>query len=66
MPVILDREAERAWLDPERDGHEAATLLLPYPAGRMAAFTVSAGLNRAQNDGAELTADAERVELVAA
>jgi putative SOS response-associated peptidase YedK len=66
MPVILDRNAEQAWLDPERDGHEAATLLEPYPADHMATFIVSPGLNSVRNDGADLTADAEPVELLAA
>jgi putative SOS response-associated peptidase YedK len=66
MPVILDRTAEQAWLDPEQDGHEAAALLLPFPAERMSAFTVSPSLNSVNNDGADLTADAEPVELRAA
>ena len=66
MPVILDRHAEQAWLDPVRDGREASTLLVPYPAQRMSVFTVSRGLNSVSNDGAALTADAEPVELLAA
>jgi len=66
MPVILDRKTERAWLDPEHDGHEAATLLLRYTAERMSVFSVSPSLNSVRNDGADLTADAEPVELLAA
>jgi putative SOS response-associated peptidase YedK len=63
MPVILDRDAERAWFDPELSGHEAVTLLLPYPAEHMSAFSVSSSLNSVRNDNSALTAGAQPIEL---
>jgi putative SOS response-associated peptidase YedK len=46
MPVILPREAEAAWLDPDlRDPEALAPLLVPYPAAEMEAYPVSPRVN---------------------
>lgn len=55
MPVILPREAEDLWLDP--DCHDVATLkslLRPFPPDEMESFEVSRAVNRAASEGPEL------------
>ena len=48
MPVILRREDEEEWLDPEaRDSGRLTALLQPYPAERMAAVPANAAHLRA-------------------
>jgi putative SOS response-associated peptidase YedK len=55
MPVILSREAEAAWLDPELTMAEAVTgYLQPYPAEQMRAYPVSSLVSSVRNDGPEL------------
>ena len=54
MPVILDRSARAAWLDPSpREPHQLADLLTPYPAEEMIAYAVSKRVNSPANDDAE-------------
>jgi putative SOS response-associated peptidase YedK len=59
MPVILPRDAEAAWLDPDESRTAAVLpLLRPYPAERMAAYPVSTAVNSPQHDGPALIAPA--------
>jgi putative SOS response-associated peptidase YedK len=52
MPVILDPEAEAAWLDPEATGERLQALLLPTDA--LAVAEVSDAVNDVRQDGPEL------------
>jgi putative SOS response-associated peptidase YedK len=45
MPVILAREDEEDWLNPQLSLDEAKALLSPYPVERMVAYEVSAMVN---------------------
>ena len=57
MPVILQSDAEKVWLDPEiQDAGVLASLLSPYPADRMLAYQVSALVNSPKNDKPECIA----------
>jgi putative SOS response-associated peptidase YedK len=57
MPVILPRDAEEAWLDPENhDPGFLTSLLRPYPAEELAAYPVSPAVNAVANTGEELIA----------
>ncbi len=57
MPVMLEREAEEAWLDPEISESDALLPLLhPYPAGQMTGHRVGGRVNSVKNDAAELIA----------
>jgi putative SOS response-associated peptidase YedK len=50
MPVILTREAEDLWLDPDVvEPERLLPLLRPYP-GKMAAYPVSRAVNNPRND----------------
>ena len=61
MPVILPRAQYDRWLDPNlTDSAQIQPLIASYPAGEMIAYPVSARLNNARNQGAELI---ERVRL---
>jgi putative SOS response-associated peptidase YedK len=54
MPVILPKEAQRVWLDPDVQAVEALTALLkPYPADKMQAYAVSPLVNSPRNNSAE-------------
>ncbi len=54
MPVILPREAETFWLDPDNDDVPALIdLLKPYPAEEMEAYRVSSLVNSPRNDTVE-------------
>jgi len=55
MPVILRREDEESWLDPDTvESERSVPLLRPYSAGAMEAYPVSRAVNNPQNDGAKL------------
>jgi putative SOS response-associated peptidase YedK len=55
MPVILPRETEDQWLDPDVvEPERLLPLLRPYRAGPMAAHPVSRAANNAQNDYPDL------------
>lgn len=54
MPVILDAEAHAAWLDPATPPGELAGVIVPFPAPRMEAWTVSARVGDVRNDDQEL------------
>jgi len=54
MPVILPRELEDAWLDPELPRDHAVELLRPFPAEAMACAPASPLVNSVKNEGSEL------------
>jgi putative SOS response-associated peptidase YedK len=57
MPVILPREAEAAWLDPQETRAAALLpLLQPYTSEAMAAYPVSTAVNSPRNEGPALIA----------
>ena len=57
MPVILRREDERLWLDPEvTDVQVVLPLLQPYASESMSAYEVSRAVNAVANDAPELIA----------
>lgn len=53
MPVILSRDEEDQWLDPESSVTDLQKLLDPYPAKKMEAYEVSTLVNKPANDTAE-------------
>jgi putative SOS response-associated peptidase YedK len=66
MPVILRREDERLWLDPEvTDVQVVLPLLQPYASESMSAYEVSRAVNAVANDGPELIAPSDRNRPVA-
>ncbi|MXV79696.1 MAG: SOS response-associated peptidase [Chloroflexi bacterium] len=57
MPVILARDDEEFWLDPDVDDPGTlGSLLTPYDARAMEAYEVSPLVNAAANDGPEIIA----------
>jgi putative SOS response-associated peptidase YedK len=63
MPVILDRDGEELWLDPDVvEVERLQAVLRPFPARQMQAWPVATAVNNPHRDSAELTAplDAER------
>jgi len=52
MPVLLAREDQAAWLDPENP--QALGLLRPFPAEGMEAFPVGSAVGNPRNEGPEL------------
>jgi putative SOS response-associated peptidase YedK len=51
MPVILPKDVEDLWLDPEvEDHHRLLDLLQPYPANEMDGYAVSSLVNSVKND----------------
>lgn len=50
MPVILDRAAQRLWLDPETDVDTLTSLLRPPAEGSLTAYAVSRLVNSVAND----------------
>ena len=55
MPVILPRESEASWLDPEeQDTAMLSKLLLPYDSDRMEAYEVSTLVNSPRNNFPEV------------
>jgi len=55
MPVILGAEDWAAWLDEEPATEEQLTAMLrPFPAERMAAWTVAKDVGKVSNQGAQL------------
>lgn len=60
MPVILDREVEMRWLDPElEDGRAALAYLQPVPPERFESYPVSSLVSSYRNQGPELIAPVE-------
>jgi putative SOS response-associated peptidase YedK len=54
MPVILPRDLEDAWLDPELPKEHALALLEPFDPGLMVSRPASTLVNSVKNDGPEL------------
>jgi putative SOS response-associated peptidase YedK len=55
MPVLLPRDAWRAWLDPaERDTALLRSMLVPAPDGALDIRAVSTRVNSVRNDGPDL------------
>jgi putative SOS response-associated peptidase YedK len=55
MPVVLSKEAEKIWLDPNvQDPEVLGELLKPFDAKEMEAYEVSAAVNSPKNNGPEL------------
>jgi putative SOS response-associated peptidase YedK len=59
MPVILGREDEEVWLDPETPAEVLQTLLRPFN-GKMDAYPVSKRVNRPDHDDPSLIEPVER------
>lgn len=57
MPVILPRDAERAWLAPDTAPSRLRGLLVAAPADALAPRAVGPAVNDARNDGPECLAD---------
>ena len=57
MPVILPRESEAMWLNPEiEDAADFAQMLVPSPDKTLDVYEVSTLVNYARNDGPEVIA----------
>lgn len=54
MPVVLDREAYRAWLDPETPMAEVVRMVHPCGPDKLLAYPVSPAVNRVENDIPEI------------
>ena len=65
MPVVLSREAEQRWLDPElMDAQAALSYLQPVTPERFETYAVSSRVSSARNEGPALIEPAEPVETV--
>ena len=53
MPVILSRDEEEHWLDPDTNISDLQKLLDPYPAKEMEAYEVATLVNKPVNDSEE-------------
>jgi putative SOS response-associated peptidase YedK len=54
MAVILSKEDEQIWLDPNNQNpDELVTLLKPYPSEEMQAYEISSFVSNARNEGPE-------------
>ena len=59
MPVILPREKEELWLEPDVEDLDALTgILTPCPDEALDAYEISTFVNNARNDGPEVIARA--------
>ena len=66
MPVILDRDVEMRWLDPDlENGPAALAYLQPVPPERFEAFPVSSLVSSPRNDGPELIQPVEAAATAA-
>jgi putative SOS response-associated peptidase YedK len=54
MPVVLDRDSEAAWLDPDGDADDLLGLLVPAPDDALVAREVSDLVNDVRKDGRAL------------
>ena len=54
MPVILNREWERKWLDPLMDVKETDQFLIPYSGNDMEIYPISTLVNSPKNDTASI------------
>lgn len=63
MPVILKKEDEERWLDPNLTKDEIAALLQPYDESLMAAYTIQKDFNKIRHSEGELLPAFEYSEL---
>jgi putative SOS response-associated peptidase YedK len=54
MPAILLPEQEKHWIDKNLSAKDALSLLIPYPADRMHAYTVSSRINKVSENDPQL------------
>lgn len=54
MPAILDKAAEKAWLDPKSTYEEVFAMLKPFPALQMQRHAVSSRVNNEKHDAPDL------------
>ena len=54
MPVVLSREAEGTWVDPDADPGALMKLLVPAPDDRLGAREVGDAVNNVREDGPHL------------
>lgn len=60
MPVILDQEAEKIWLNPSiKDKNVLSKILLSYPSNQMKMYRVSKAVNTFKNQDASLLEELE-------
>lgn len=63
MPVVIEPEQWKNWLDPQNENPEALKRLLkPFPAEEMRCYPVSTRVNSVKNDGPELIEPLNRSE----
>lgn len=61
MAVILSKEDEQIWLDPNNQNpDELVSLLKPYPSEEMQAYEISTFVSNAKNEGPECIAPIKR------
>jgi len=60
MPVILNRESSRIWLDQNTPAEELKKLLVPFPASQMKSHPVSNAVNSPDNEDQHLPDHVER------
>ncbi len=56
MPLLVERDRWREWLDPDAAGGDPRDLLVPAAPGRLDAHPVSTAVNAVRNNGPELVA----------
>jgi putative SOS response-associated peptidase YedK len=54
MPVILTREEEKLWLDPDQNPKDLLKILKAYPADAMKAYEISTEVNKPGNNYPEI------------
>ena len=54
MPVVLDRAAEKAWIDPDAEPGDLLTLLRPAPEDALELLEVGDAVNDVRQDGPQL------------
>ncbi|MDO6437063.1 SOS response-associated peptidase [Cyclobacterium sp. 1_MG-2023] len=54
MPVILTREEEKMWLEPDQNPKDLLKLLNAYPADAMKAYEISSKVNKPTNNYPEI------------
>lgn len=64
MPMLVEPQNWNRWLDPRVDDpKDLSRLLVPAAPGRLAAYPVSTQVNDVRNNGPELIAPIEGIEL---
>ena len=60
MPVILDRQSEKTWLQQANSVEEHMSLLKSYDEHKMESYSVSSQVNSVENDNPKLILSAPR------